>query len=513
MGRSHHRGAGQLALPRQDQEQQRQPQKSGAAAGLHPPTQIGAPPPPRGDLADDGPGDEPAQLDEQQQQAQRLEEHVVDQQGDRGEQHQAIQPGRPGEQDQAALAGRREALRNGVVQPQQPAPQLPARQRESARVQIGHAQPVRQQEIAVETHEGAGVDGQRGQPGGGSQQESPGAQRPFRQRAPGQRSPGRQRQFGQHARRADQQPLAAGRQLPGVVGVGVQHRHHHQEGHAHRRHPATEMAGGQRMAQFMRHLGQAQRRRDAQRGRPAAIAGKRVGKLVPAARDQRQAQQRDAGHRPPECGPEQPAAPGQQAIEPGLRPEQGNAEEQIVLQQPHRMAWPARLADAPQPVAVHRLQQLVQRQEAQQLRQIVLAQMQRGFGIDRLQHRRAAAQRPARQHLEARPAQLVITVGRRIMQHPAGRSIRQVGARVQRQFLAQRWQCAGGHATSPATAARQSTAGATRNTPAEPSRRTPARCPSAPAAAAAGRRQSGPAGGTPADCPRWPRPCKRSAAA
>ena len=89
------------------------------------------------------------------------------------------------------------------------------------------------------------------------------------------------------------------------------------------------------------------------------------------------------------------------------------------------MARPA-LAQLPQPGALlgaGGLQQLMTGQEQQHGVDIVRAQLQRGVGIDRLQHRLGAAQLPVRQDFETGPAQLVEAVGAGIVQGPAGRAV------------------------------------------------------------------------------------------
>ena len=214
------------------------------------------------------------------------------------------------------------------------APHPPAPHCEGAIVQVGHVEPIREQEITIETHEGAGIDAQRDDPGGGGQQEHAGAQRAVGQEAPHHRRDSSQRQFGQHAGRSDGKAVMLVAQLPGFVGIGIKHRQHHEEGHAHGRHAAAEALCGEGMTQLMQYLGKGKRDADAEKTGHAGIGRKGMNKLLPLARCEVEAKQRGADDGQPEARIERPAHIGRAMIEQRRRAEQRHAEKQIVFQQP-----------------------------------------------------------------------------------------------------------------------------------------------------------------------------------
>ena len=450
--RAEHRGRVHRGLPGPDEqqhcatEQQREPPRGAV------PAQAAAALPPDLEFTPHRRGDEPAQLDGHHQEAQRLEEEVVDEQRDAEEEHQAVEPGGEGKGDQEALPRRRKGLGRGVAPAEEPLAQPPAAERERALVQVGHVERVRQQEVAVEAHERARVDREREQPGGGGEQEGARPHRgPFRrfgQQRPGERGDGGERDLAQHAGRADGQALAARGELPGVVGVCVEHRPQHQEGHAHRGHVAAEALRGEGVAQLVQHLGDAQRHADGEQAAPGGEAREGVGEVVPAARGECQAQQRGGGDGHPEGRLVGEGHARGEALQPGHWPHQRQPEEEVVLDQPPPRARAGGREGALQAFAVVRAmgqQQVVVLQHLQQAAQVGVAHLQRGLALHRRQHLRHAAERPAREHLEGRPAQLVEAVGGGVVQCPGGRAVGRGGAGVQREVLPQRWQGVGVH--------------------------------------------------------------------
>ncbi|MNN27595.1 hypothetical protein D3C81_1411350 [compost metagenome] len=105
-------------------------------------------------------GDKPGQFDHEQDDPQQFEEEQVDRQGDPQKQHQPVQPGHDRERHQQSALSGRERFRPVFLQPQQIAPQGDPCQGRRTLVQVGKVQQVGEDEVAVETHERAGIERQ-----------------------------------------------------------------------------------------------------------------------------------------------------------------------------------------------------------------------------------------------------------------------------------------------------------------------------------------------------------------
>ena len=207
-------------------------------------------------------------------------------------------------------------------------------------MQVGEIEPVRQQEVAVEAHEGAGVDGQGGKPGDGGQHEGQPAQGAVRQEGPGQGGPGGDDALGDDAGAAHGQALAPIGEFPGLVHIGVGHRPHHQESHAHGRHPAAVAARREAVAQLVQNLDQPKGQGIAGGPLPAQGIDQGGGKALPLAEHLHQAHSQGQAGEAEETGTIKELHPGQEALQPGVRPHQGQAEKEVVVQQPLGEAVP-----------------------------------------------------------------------------------------------------------------------------------------------------------------------------
>jgi len=425
---------------KQDQQQQRQHDGAASArtvADLRPQAA------PHLDFARNRADDEPAHFNAKKEQTDQLDEEVVHQQCDAHEHGNTIEPDRPGEQDQADVATARKILGRLGLEAEQALAQVPARQRKGARMQVRHVEPVGQHEVAVEAHERAGVHRQRRDPGGGGEREHDLAQHPVRQHGPGQRRPDGDQEFGGDAGHRDLLAPASFVEAPDVVGVGVRHRPQHQEGQAHRRHPAAAPLGGDRVPEFVRAFYERQRHRVGEQAAGRERAGQRGAEYVPLAPHQRSAEQQRQQRHHGKAAREHPFEGGRGTRQPAVRFHQRDAEEQVMVQQ-LRMPLAGR-----GPVARrHRLagsdrigtQQLVIVQELLHGLDVGAFQVEGRVGAQRQQDVVRVAERPAAQDLEGGPVDAEELVAHRVFQRMAGFPGRQCRAAVQAELFAQRRQ-------------------------------------------------------------------------
>ena len=310
-------------------------------------------------------------------------------------------------------------------------------------MQVGKVEKVGQQEVAVEAHEGAGVDGQGGDPGGGGEHEHGAAQRSVGQQGPRQGGPGGDCQFGENSGGAHRQPVLPAGEAPGFVDVGVGHRPHHQKGHAHRRHPAAETAGGEGVAEFVEHLDQGERHPVTQRAAPAEGVDQGGGEVVPLACDLEQAEGQRGEGDVQEGARIEHLDPRQLAHQPAIRAQERDAEEQIVVQQPlPERAVPGffLLHEAGRAGLAEGADELMFGEEADHDFDVFLAQAQGGFGFDGLDDAGRVAEMPAGEHLEGRPVDTVELVADRVVEAPGRCAVVGGGAVEEGQFFAQRRQ-------------------------------------------------------------------------
>ena len=310
-------------------------------------------------------------------------------------------------------------------------------------MQVGHLEPVGQHEIAVEAHERAQVEQQRRDPGAGGEDEGRAAQRPIGQKAPGEGGKDGEDELSRHAGETDRKPLAARGELPGLRHVGVEHRPQHQEREAHAGHAAAITLGGQRVAELVHHLHDRKRQREVDHALDGEEVAGRVDEGVPAAGDEVERQRGQRDHQLAEYRAEQPGDARVEAVEPAIGAEQGDAQEEIVLQQPHH---PVLLVEGSflEKVAGSRGrpagQQAVHRQEFRHVLHLIRIDLQRRLAVQARHEARGVAGVPARQDLELAPAQPVELVARRVMQRPGRRAVERRRAGMQRNLLAQRRQ-------------------------------------------------------------------------
>ncbi|OEZ64926.1 hypothetical protein JAB2_37890 [Janthinobacterium sp. HH100] len=378
-------------------------------------------------------------LDEEQQDADGLDEEVVHECGDAQKQHQPVEPYDPGEQDQAGAPARRKRFRRRLVQREQAFAQVPAGQRECAAVQVGQAQVIGQQEVAVKAHEGTGIDGHGGDPGGGRKQEGDLLGAAIGQPGPGQRGPGGDHQFRHDAGARHGQALLTARQLPHFVGVRVRHGPHHQEGQAHGRHAAAVALGRQRVAHLMADFGEGDGGAVQQGTMPAQRVEQGGGKAFPVAVGAGHSQQAGGQRQPAEGGRKQPPEARREPVQPAVRAHQRDAEKQVVMQQPLLPAAALALARGRhrRRGALARLQQLLLAQEVEQALDGTAVELQGGALVDVVDEGLGVVVLPAAQHLEAGPVELEEQVAHGVVQGPAGLAVGQAWAGMDGQLLAQ----------------------------------------------------------------------------
>ena len=230
-------------------------------------------------------------FEEREQRPQRRQHQVVEQQRDATEQKEPVNPDGKAVGDQRAGQAPWQLLGRLVRHAQTGPPQPPPGQRETALLQVWHLEPVREQVIAVETHEGIEIHRERADPREACDHEGGRTGGAIGQEGPGQRCESCQHQLHQHARTGYRQSRAARSELPGVRGIRVEDGPRENEGHAHRRHPQTGMARREGMPELMRHLDQ----RECERVAGNAGGRQRVdharGETVPATEHEEDAEQ------------------------------------------------------------------------------------------------------------------------------------------------------------------------------------------------------------------------------
>ena len=117
----------------------------------------------------------------------------------------------------------RQAFGPGLVEPGEVPSQPGAGEMAGPFVEIGHVEQVGEDEVTVEAHERAGIDGQGQHLAGGGEEEQGTAQGAVRHQTPGQGGQTSQGQFGDDAGAGDGQALARIGELPAFAGVGVEH--------------------------------------------------------------------------------------------------------------------------------------------------------------------------------------------------------------------------------------------------------------------------------------------------
>ncbi|MNI51712.1 hypothetical protein D3C73_1064510 [compost metagenome] len=219
-------------------------------------------------FAPDRQHDEPADFHHEQEDAQDLEEVVIDQQRDGQEQEEAIDPGGIGKDDEQRARRAVGGFGLLVAIAEEPFAHPPARHGKRAVLQAGNADQVAKEVVTVKPHQRVQVDRQAKHPAGGGQRKDHIAPGAVGQEHPGQRRQHRHQQFHRHAGAVDQDALTLG-QAPGVGRVGVQDGRHHHERHAHGGDARAQVHGGIAMAQFVQrfHQGQAETEGDQARGR------------------------------------------------------------------------------------------------------------------------------------------------------------------------------------------------------------------------------------------------------
>ncbi len=246
--------------------------------------------------------DEVQNFDHEQQDAERLEEQVIDQKRDAKEQEEPVDPGAYAIDDQQSARRRIEMFRCRKAEPEKGFAHPPPRQGEGARLKVRHVQPVGQDVIAVEPQEGTEIDQQRRYPGRAGQQEHRPADRSVRQEGPQKRRQQGNRQFDPDPRCPDRQTRPARCHAPGVRRVGIENRIEHQKGDPHGRDPTAIPGGRIGMPQFMQDLGQGQGDCDRNRPLPVQVSDEGRGKGVPLTADQKQSDHAQAQDHVPDRG-------------------------------------------------------------------------------------------------------------------------------------------------------------------------------------------------------------------
>ena len=109
---------------------------------------------------------------------------MVDHGGNAEEYREAVNPGNVAEGGHPQALTARDVFWFRFVGQKDPAAQLPAAEGKAAGVEVGHAQKVGEHKVTVEAHEGAGVNGQRADPGDGGDDEHATADRAIGQEYP-----------------------------------------------------------------------------------------------------------------------------------------------------------------------------------------------------------------------------------------------------------------------------------------------------------------------------------------
>ena len=179
-----HRGQRDRAVERQEAGDQRE---AGDGAGDPRPAageDLRAPRMPGAELGDDGTGEKHADLHGKQDDAERLEEFMIHEQRDADVERGAVGEGYQRVAEHEATQPRRQILGGRLAEREQRFAQAPAHHCEGAGRQIGHADQVGEDVIAVEAHERAGVDQEAGRDAGGGENEGGGAGRAVGQEGP-----------------------------------------------------------------------------------------------------------------------------------------------------------------------------------------------------------------------------------------------------------------------------------------------------------------------------------------
>ena len=114
---------------------------------------------------------EPGEFYGEQENAEQLEEHEIDGNGDADEQAHPIKPGGRCKGNHGAALFGRERLRFWLVPAKQGVAQGGPCDSKGALMQIRHVERIGQNEVAVKAHEGAQVERQCHDPGGGGEEE------------------------------------------------------------------------------------------------------------------------------------------------------------------------------------------------------------------------------------------------------------------------------------------------------------------------------------------------------
>ncbi len=201
-------------------------------------------------------------------------------------------------------------------------------------MQIRHVQGIHQDEVAVKAHERAGVNGQGGHPAGSRQHKGSRLQTTRGQQGPSKRGPHGDHQLRSDAGTRHTQTLEPVRQAPSFIGVGVGHRPHDKKGHAHGGHTATVMLGGECVPKLVQQLHKNQGHPVSQQAFEVEGVDQRGTEHVPTPHHLRQTQHKSERCDPGKGPASELARHRQPAGEPGIWPEQGDPEKQVMVQQP-----------------------------------------------------------------------------------------------------------------------------------------------------------------------------------
>ncbi|WP_196802557.1 hypothetical protein [Magnetospirillum fulvum] len=206
------------------------------------------------------------------------------------------------------------------------------------------------------------------------------------------------------------------------------------------------------MAQFVDDLGEPEGDAERHQTGGGQIIDEGGAEPVPLPDHEEQAEHQRRQGGPAKGGAAQPAHIGQQGVQHLVGPDQGNPEEQVMVQQPRgprRLAGIMQLDQAIDVRAGLGLQQLAARHELDHVHHVVDLEMQGGFPADCRRHRLRVLQVPAAQDFEGRPGQTKIAIGQRVVQGPGRRTVIGGRTRQDRQFVAQSGQSQRGHGQKP----------------------------------------------------------------
>ena len=319
-----------VAAPGQEEEQGQERQQGEADDAVPVPVHFPALPVPEQQFLLNGQPDEAEQFDCAQNNAQHLDEEVVHHQGDAGKNHQAIEPDAQGIENHETPDTGPDLFRRRIAEAEDQFAQPPPGQRHGPGLQVLDACEVGEQVVAVPAHEGADVDRQGHDPGGGGEKKGGVAQDARRQDGPGQGAEHGQRAFRSHAGGDDMQPLPSGGEFPAFAGIGVEKRPEHQKGDADDRHVQAVVFAAVGMAEFVAALGHKDGGSVVDERIPAEKLQGGADEGVPLPQHEEEREQGRDPQEAAEARAEQRPHQPQGVAEKGIRPQDGDAEEEVV---------------------------------------------------------------------------------------------------------------------------------------------------------------------------------------